>query len=767
MAQDCDNDLVLDVNDWCPCDLGFVTVNTYGCDFPAVCDFIEPADLLPGVASLNSNPGYITRYVLTDSAGLIISTSAAPGFSNINAGKYMVLAIDYQDDGSIANLSGGNALNTVTANCFEWSDALTYRICPQEDCSNGIDDDEDGLTDCADPDCPIPAVNPTYNGVICSGATLNLNETGGDAIFWAWSGPNGFSSSSQNPLITNASTAAAGTYTVTVTGTSGCTATSSINAVVNALPTVGLSLSDTDACETETSISLSGGSPGGGTYGGAHVSGTTFNVTAAGPGTHTVSYTFTDGNGCTNTATDNIIVSPTPTIVNVTVADPTTCGGTGSITVSISGGTGSYRYRVFNGTYTGTYIGGATTRTFNSVAAGTYTVEVQNSNGTCLITYGSAVVLTEPASPQLSFTQNPECGDEGDGSIDLSVSNGQAPYSYVWNTGANTQDLVGIGNGTYSVTVTDANGCSETGSTTVLENSLPTVNLNLPNDEACVSDGIFSLTGGSPVAGIYVGPGVSGTNFDPSVAGVGAHTILYTFVDGNGCSNTATDVINVYAEPSISTVNASSPTTCSGTDGSIEVMASGGTGSLEYRLNSGAWQSSNQFNGLAAGSYNIEVRNDNTYCVIAYGTNPVVLSDPANPVAAISLPATDCVGNAVTFTATNAGAGATYSWDFGANASPSTASGLGPHTVTYSGAGSKTIALDVSRAGCLTSDSRTYTVNALPSVGLVLGDNEACENEANITLSGGSPSGAGGVYSGAHVSGTTFDVASAGPGTHP
>ncbi|MEM8906587.1 MAG: hypothetical protein AAGD05_01970, partial [Bacteroidota bacterium] len=232
---------------------------------------------------------------------------------------------------------------------------------------------------------------------------------------------------------------------------------------------------------------------------------------------------------------------------------------------------------------------------------------------------------------------------------------------------------------------------------------------------------------------------------------------------GNGCVNTAVANINVYALPNIGSVNSADPSTCGGTDGSITVNASGGTGSIEYRIDGGAWQSSNSFSGLAAGSYAIEVRNNNGSCVIAH-SSAVVLSDPASPTANIILPSADCVGSTHSFSATNAGGGAAYSWNFGTNASPATATGIGPHTVTYTSAGSKSISLEVTATGCVANDAKAFTVFALPSVALNLGTDEACVDQTNITLSGGSP--IGGIYSGPNVSGSIFNPAAAGVGTH-
>jgi hypothetical protein len=98
---------------------------------------------------------------------------------------------------------------------------------------------------------------------------------------------------------------------------------------------------------------------------------------------------------------------------------------------------------------------------------------------------------------------------------------------------------------TYTVTGTDANGCSNTSTVSVGVNTLPTVTVALPMDTFCNIDGPAALSGGSPAGGNFSGPGVSGNNFDPSSVGTGSYNITYTYVDGNGCSDSASQIVIV------------------------------------------------------------------------------------------------------------------------------------------------------------------------------------------------------------------------------
>ena len=149
---------------------------------------------------------------------------------------------------------------------------------------------------------------------------------------------------------------------------------------------------------------------------------------------------------------------------------------------------------------------------------------------------------------------------------------------------------------------------------------------------------------------------------------------------------------------------------------------------------------------FSAGNYNVEVRNENGTCLVAYASNPVILGPPNSPNATIQPPSEDCINETVVFDASNAGGGAAYDWDFGAGASPATANTQGPHNVTYNTAGTKSVTLTVTRQGCIAVDNVNYTVNSLPTVTLNLSDAEECLSSTSLTLNGGSPSG--GTYSG-------------------
>ncbi len=201
---------------------------------------------------------------------------------------------------------------------------------------------------------------------------------------------------------------------------------------------------------------------------------TTEDISGLSAGTYTV--TVTDFNGCTTTASATV-TEPDP-LTATAVATPETCNedDDGSIDLSVSGGTTPYGYSWSNG---------ATTEDISGLSAGTYTVTVTDFNG-CTTT--ASATVTEPDPLTANAVATPEtCNEDDDGSIDLSVSGGTTPYGYSWSNGATTEDISGLSAGTYTVTVTDFNGCTTTASATVTEPDPLTANA-VATPETCNED---------------------------------------------------------------------------------------------------------------------------------------------------------------------------------------------------------------------------------------------------------------------------------------
>ena len=164
-------------------------------------------------------------------------------------------------------------------------------------------------------------------------------------------------------------------------------------------------------------------------------------------GSYTV--TVTDNNGCTATLTINISDAPAQTLTETHTN--TTCGqSNGSIDITVNGGTSPYTYNWSNA---------AVTQDLNGIPSGSYTVTVTDNNG-CTATL-TINISDAPAQTLTETHSNTTCG-QSNGSIDITVNGGTSPYTYNWSNAAATQDLNGIPSGSYTVTVTDNNGCTAT-----------------------------------------------------------------------------------------------------------------------------------------------------------------------------------------------------------------------------------------------------------------------------------------------------------------
>ncbi|MEJ8820414.1 SprB repeat-containing protein, partial [Lacibacter sp. H407] len=147
--------------------------------------------------------------------------------------------------------------------------------------------------------------------------------------------------------------------------------------------------------------------------------------------------------------------------------------------------------------YTFLWNTGATTEDLASVPAGAYSVTVTDANG-CTETANATV--NQPTDVTANAVPTPAACNASNGSVNLTVGGGTPPYTFLWNTGATTEDLASVPAGAYSVTVTDANGCTETANATVTAPSDLTANA-VPTHALCFGgNGSVNLTVGGGTA---------------------------------------------------------------------------------------------------------------------------------------------------------------------------------------------------------------------------------------------------------------------------
>ena len=389
---------------------------------------------------------------------------------------------------------------------------------------------------------------------------------------------------------------AAGPYTVLVTDFNGCTTTAT--AAVEEPSQVLTSTNSTpllcnNSGDGTASVLASGGTPGY-TYlwSNSTTAATASNLDA---GQHFV--TVTDFNGCT--AIDLVNVDAPPAIqILLTPADALCFGtNTGSIISQITGGAEPYAY-AWNGIPGGQDISG--------VPAGNYCLTATDANG-CTATACTGVGQPNALDLQANLT-NAGCDGESNGTIDLAVIGGTSPYTFTWNNGDSMEDLTGLPAGTYTVVVSDANGCTAT-----LTESLTDIDAIVlavsGTGVNCFggSDGTIDLqvAGGTGIYNFsWAGPnGYNSALEDPANVPAGDFTVVVT--DDAGCQ--ANTGIALTQPPSALEV-AISPTAniCFGAaNGMATASAIGGTPPYQYNWSSG--HNAATATGLSAGVFEITV----------------------------------------------------------------------------------------------------------------------------------------------------------------
>ncbi|HRZ77374.1 MAG TPA: choice-of-anchor Q domain-containing protein, partial [Bacteroidales bacterium] len=336
-----------------------------------------------------------------------------------------------------------------------------------------------------------------------------------------------------------------------------CPNTDSILMTVHALPVV--SQSDTSVCIDQPVLILTGGSPAGGTYSGAHLSGNVFNVQSAGVGTHTLSYSYTDPvTGCSNSVHFTVTVYPLP-VVDFPDLSPA-CAGSGLISLSASPA---------GGTFSGPYVAGGS---FDAAAApvGSYTLYYDYTDPHGCSNTDSAVVTVHALPVASAGADVSVC--QGSCTV-LQASGG---VTYRWSTGytGTTWTVCPTASATYTVTVTSANGCTASDAVTVTVNPLPLANAG--GDDTLCQGGTTSLSA------VYAGAGASYswsgalTGQSVNVSPLTTTTYTLTVTSANGC--TATDQVKVVVLPVPAPSIAPVATVCAGE--CVVLTASGGASYL-------------------------------------------------------------------------------------------------------------------------------------------------------------------------------------------
>ena len=557
---------------------------------------------------------------------------------------------------------------------------------------------------------PIPTAGNT--GPFCAGTTINLN--GGGGTTYSWIGPNGFSSTAQNPTITPATSANSGVYSVTVTSNN-CTsvATTSVNVLANPVP--NLNTNGPVCAGTALQINCSNGvswswnGPNG--FNTSTQNNTLSPVSALSSGTYSVS--ITDANGCSGTATITAIVNPLPVVT--ASATPVCLGFSGTLTAS---GANNYFWS-----------GGTTPPSGPSVTASpitttTYTVTGLDANG-CIASATVSLVV----SPGLTINTSPT-DTVCQGSSATLTANSVGNATYTWNPGGQVGSSVIVTpnfNTTYTVNGVDAAGC--TGSTTVNILVAPTMTVTALTDST-ICNGQCNGTANInvlPSAGNFSTYTYQWTNNVSSSSNAnalcsGSYSVNVT--DAAGCSSNIT--VTIYEPAPITASLTATDVPCyGGTSGAITANVNGGAGGYNFLWsNSGSGAA---ISNLSAGVYSVTVVDANNCTAVSQ----ITINQPASPLGVtLTSSLIDCSNptSNVTSQPTGGTPGYTFSW---------APSGTGANPIGLS-AGVYTLTLTDAN-NCQLTQTVSVTGNATPpNINVGNGTYLNCGLNATANLSGSS-----------------------------
>jgi len=449
-----------------------------------------------------------------------------------------------------------------------------------------------------------PGASATGNTLTCViNSVLITGTTADTAAAFAWTGPNNFSSSLQNPTVVEA-----GIYNLVVTDTlNGCTSTASATVALNNTPPIASAVTPGNLNCNVSQLQLNGtGSSQGAnisyawtaTNGGHIVSGeNTQTPLVDSVGTYTILVSNAD-NGCTQTASANVLQSLS---VTATIASQTNvlCFGSLNGEATAAGGGG-------NGNYTYVWSNGGNTATISGLGVGTYVVvltDAENCSATTsvIITQPNVLAANASATAQSAFGQN-------DGTATTNPTGGTVSYTFAWDNGGTTQNISGLAPGNYSVVVTDANGCSAVQTVTVNSfNCTLTANISGTN-VAChgANNGtaeVLVTTGANPTTYAW-----SNGETTATVSNLAAGIYTVNITDGNNCPALLSISIS---EPALLDANVTSTaeSALGANDGSATANPTGGTGAYMYLWNDGATTQS--ISSLTPGTYTVVVTDEN------------------------------------------------------------------------------------------------------------------------------------------------------------
>ncbi len=506
----------------------------------------------------------------------------------------------------------------------------------------------------------------------------------------------------------------AGGHVVTVTDAAGCSSTANIVITENILALqVNIEQTATIKCngtaDASANVIVKGGKE---PYTYAWSNGqTTTNVANLKVGSYTV--TVTDVTGTTQTGS-TVFAEPLPVTVATTIdGAASTNGSDGRATAKGSGGTGTFQYAWDNGELTAKAV---------KLPAGGHVVTVTDAAG-CSST-ANIVISENILALQVNIEQTAtiKCNGTADASANVIVKGGKEPYTYAWSNGQTTTNVANLKVGSYTVTVTDVTGTTQTGSTVFAE--------PLPVTVATTIDGAAS-TNGSDGRATAKGSGGTGTfqyawdngELTSKAVKLPAGTHVVTVTDASGCSATGSVVITENILELQVTIEQTGNVKCaSTTEGALKAIVTGGKGPYTYAWDNNLTTATPQ--NLTDGVYKLTVTDvagqSATSVFSVFSPAPIVVTTKVEASAT-----TNQKDGKASVVATGGTGKYTYAWDTGEKTAKAIALGAGSHTMTVT-----------DENGCTAEGRFEITENILPlAVTIKQGDKILCADQATASLS--------------------------------
>jgi len=671
----CDLDIVSfqTANETCADGSGYVDITTFTTSGPITYAWSNGATT-EDVSGLSANTYMVT---LTDAIGCVDTGS----YTVINQANGLIISAMNVTNEYCGN--GGGAVDAVVSGGalpynFNWSNGATT-----EDIAN-VAAGSYSLTVTDGNGCAYvnnaTVINDagtfqqTYGNAVdevCSdgSGSIDINFSGGQTPYsYNWS--NGGTTEDLLGL-------SAGTYTCTVVDNGGCTITTPsyiVNNNAGGLTFDNVDVDDEICSNTQGDITLtvSGGQT---PYAYAWNTGATTSL-INNLSTGTYSATVTDASGCAiNTGNLNLANnSGNLSLDAVTAFDETCNDATGAVNITVSGNTGPLTYA---------WNTGSNSEDLSNISAGNYNCTITDSVG-CTV-YASANVNNDPGALSVdnTVTTDETCG-QSDGSVSVVISGNANPTNYSWSNGATTQNLTALTAGNYSVTITDALGCTVSSASNIQNNTgtLSLDNVVLSNEICGNGAGAIDLTlsgGATPLTYVWSN---GATTVDLTNLTAGSYTC--TITDNNGCDLIAgTYTVNNSAGSLSQGASVVTDEICGNGTGAIDITISGGTAPLTYAWSNAA--TTEDLNSLSAGTYDCTVT-DASGCALTFSE---VVSNNAGGLA-VNANVTDenCTDGqgAIDVTASGGSPAYTFVWSSGATTEDLNNLSMGTYTVTVSDA---------------------------------------------------------------------------------